>query len=219
VAPIDRGSRVGSLLAHAQIQLSAARSTTPSTAPAGPDGGESTLMAFARTEAGAPGTDGTTTSTTTAPPTTTTTTQAPTTTTTTTTPPTTTTTTAPPTTTTTTQAPTTTTTTPPTTTTTIAIPPSPGRLSDDEAIALFSQYFEQADVETALRVAKCESNLDPSAWNPNGYGGLFQHAYSAWDERAEAAGWAGADIFDAEANTAVSAWLLYRDGWWHWSCY
>ncbi len=106
-----------------------------------------------------------------------------------------------------------------TTTTTIAIPPSPGPLTEEQAIALFSQYFEAEDVDTALRVAQCESNLDPSAWNPAGYGGLFQHAMSAWDDRAEAAGWAGASIFDAEANTAVSAWLVYQDGWWHWSCY
>ena len=85
---------------------------------------------------------------------------------------------------------------------------------------MFSLYFEPHDVDTALRVAQCESNLDPTAVNPSGlHGGLFQHAISAWDSRATAAGWAGASIFDPEANTAVSAWLVEVDGWWHWSCY
>ena len=93
-------------------------------------------------------------------------------------------------------------------------------LTDSEALALFSLYFEPHDVTTALSVAQCESNLDPTAVNPSGlHGGLFQHAISAWDGRAENAGWAGASIFDPEANTAVSAWLVETGGWWHWSCY
>ena len=93
-------------------------------------------------------------------------------------------------------------------------------LTEDEARTLFSLYFEPGDVETAVRVADCESNFDPTAVNPSGlHGGLFQHAISAWDSRATQAGWAGASIFDPEANTAVSAWLVEVDGWWHWSCY
>ena len=93
-------------------------------------------------------------------------------------------------------------------------------LTDAEAIALFSLYFEPDDVDTALYVAQCESNLDPTAVNPSGlHGGLFQHAISAWDSRAELAGWAGASIFDPEANTAVSAWLVEVGGWSHWSCW
>lgn len=93
-------------------------------------------------------------------------------------------------------------------------------LTEAEALTLFSLYFEPDDVQTALDVAQCESNLDPTAVNPSGlHGGLFQHAISAWDSRAEQAGWAGASIFDPEANTAVSAWLVEVDGWWHWSCW
>lgn len=93
-------------------------------------------------------------------------------------------------------------------------------LTDDEARALFSIYFQPEDVEVALVVAQCESNLDPTAVNPSGlHGGLFQHAISAWDDRATNAGWEEASIFDPEANTAVSAWLVEVDGWWHWSCW
>ena len=93
-------------------------------------------------------------------------------------------------------------------------------LTETEALALFSIYFEPADITTALDVAKCESNLDPTAVNPSGlHGGLFQHAISAWDSRASGAGWEGASIFDPEANAAVSAWLVEIDGWGHWTCW
>lgn len=210
------GSRTGSLLAYAQTQLGEAATTSTATPPATATTTTTTTepasLLAASDESTPPSSAATTTTTaptttTTTPPTTTTHTHATTTTHT----HATTTTTTPPTTTTHTHAT--------TTTTSISIPPSPGRLSEEQAIALFSIYFKPEDVDTALRVAKCESNLDPSAWNPNGHGGLFQHAISAWDSRAEAAGWPGASIFDAEANTAVSAWLLYKDGWWHWTCY
>lgn len=82
------------------------------------------------------------------------------------------------------------------------------------------QFFAAADVEAALTVAKCESNLDPGAVNPRGpYVGLFQHAQVAWEKRAADAGWAGASPYDPVANTAVAAYLVYQDGWWHWpSC-
>lgn len=144
------------------------------------------------------------TTTTTAPPTTTT--VPPTTTTTA--PPTTTT--VPPTTTTT--APPTTTTVPPTTTTTA--PPSSGPLSESQMRDLAARFFPADEVEKAVLVAKCESGWNPAAYNPSGpYGGLFQHLESAWPSRATAAGFPGASIFDAEANTAAAAWLLSRASW------
>lgn len=91
-------------------------------------------------------------------------------------------------------------------------------LSEAEALSLFAAYFDESDLDKALDIAECESNLDPDAWNPAGYGGLFQHAAVAWSTRAESAGWPGASIFNPQANTAVSAWLAYKDGWWHWGC-
>jgi hypothetical protein len=137
--------------------------------------------------------------------------------TTTTTAPTTTTTTEPPTTTTT--APTTTTTTePPTTTTTTS--PSSGPLSESEMRALASLYFPTVELDKAVLVARCESGWNPSAigyvHGVATYGGLFQHSFTYWDARAASAGWAGASIYAASANTAVSAWLVARDGWGHW---
>jgi hypothetical protein len=118
-------------------------------------------------------------------------------------------------TTTTTEAPTTTTTEPPTTTTTTGGEYS-GVLSESEARDLFSQYFSGDDVEVAMRVAICESSLNTNAYNPAGYGGLFQHAIAYWDSRAAAAGWADASIYDGAANTAVAAWLHSQSGWSPW---
>ena len=83
--------------------------------------------------------------------------------------------------------------------------------------SLIVSYFPASQVDNALRVVACESGSDPSAVNPvGGYAGLFQHAPAYWTERSTKAGWSGASIFDPEANVAVAAWLVGRDGWGHW---
>jgi len=147
-----------------------------------------------------------TTTTTSPAPTTTTTSPAPTTTTTTTTQP------APTTTTTTTQPAATTTT---TTTTTTA--PAGRPLTEAEMGNLAARFFPGEEVEKAVLVARCESNFNPSAYNPAGpYGGLYQHSLVSWDSRAASAGWAGSSVYDATANTAVAAWLWGRGGWGSW---
>ena len=121
------------------------------------------------------------------------------------------------------QPPTTTTTTapavvepPPTTTTT---QPPGGRLTEAEALGIISLFFAAEDVDLAMQVSYCESRWDPGATNPSsGAAGLFQHIPRFWAERSTAAGWAGADIYDAHANVAVSAWLVYQGGGWsHWA--
>jgi hypothetical protein len=83
---------------------------------------------------------------------------------------------------------------------------------------LASAYFPAEDVDKAVLVARCESNYDPSAYNPAGpFIGLYQHSMNYWDGRAASAGWEGASPYDASANTAVTAWLVARDGWnGHW---
>ncbi len=121
-------------------------------------------------------------------------------------------TTQPPTTTTrppTTTEPPTTTTEPPSTTT-----PATGPLSEAAMRSLAASYFPAAEVEKAVLVAKCESGWNADVVSSNGlYGGLFQHAFSHWESRAASAGWAGADIFDPAANTAVAARLLEGSSW------
>ncbi len=127
-------------------------------------------------------------------------------------------------TTTTTAPPETTTTVPETTTTTVAETttttapevPSGVVLSEGEARDIFGLYFAAEDVEKALSVARCESGLNTAAYNPAGYAGLFQHAIAYWDDRAASAGWAGASVYDAHANSAVAAWLVSQSGWSPW---
>ena len=55
---------------------------------------------------------------------------------------------------------------------------------------------------------ECESKGDPNAYNEaSGASGLFQFLPGTWTSASVSAGWAGADVFDGEANIAVAAWL------------
>ena len=84
---------------------------------------------------------------------------------------------------------------------------------------LVSIHFPSDRVDWALRIIECESHGDPDAKNPRSTAsGLFQHLASLWSERAAEAGWAGADVFDPQANIAVAAWLLETGGPGHWVC-
>ncbi len=97
--------------------------------------------------------------------------------------------------------------------------PVSGRMSEAEVRAIISVFFAPEDVELALKVSYCESRWEPGATNPSsGAAGLFQQIPRFWAERSGSAGWAGADIYDVHANTAVSAWLVYEAGGWkHWT--
>jgi hypothetical protein len=96
------------------------------------------------------------------------------------------------------------------------------RFYDESQIrSLVERFFRPADVSRAIRIAWCESSFNPQNVNPvTGAGGLFQHAPDTWVARSTAAGYAGADILDPEANVAVAAWMLYElpGGWSHWQC-
>ncbi len=84
---------------------------------------------------------------------------------------------------------------------------------------LVSRYFAADQVERALRVMACESGGAPNAKSPiSSASGLMQHLGKYWASRSAAAGWAGASIFDPEANIAVAAWLQRTGGWGHWVC-
>lgn len=87
---------------------------------------------------------------------------------------------------------------------------------------LVASYFRAGDVDRALRIMRCESGGDPNIMhdfsNPASASGLFQHLGKYWSSRSVAAGWAGASIFDPEANVAVAAWLQRTGGWSHWVC-
>lgn len=74
------------------------------------------------------------------------------------------------------------------------------------------------DEEHFVRIAHCESSMNPSAQNrsysENGVdfpSGLFQHLTNYWDARAAKYGYAGASVFDPVANANVTAGM-FRDG-------
>lgn len=93
--------------------------------------------------------------------------------------------------------------------------PNTGWLSEVEVRALVSAYFEEEDVNRAIRVAWCESRFDPEAIDRRtGAMGLFRHLPRYWAERASAAGFPGAEPTDPEASTAAAAWAVYEGGGW-----
>ncbi|HEY6627383.1 MAG TPA: transglycosylase SLT domain-containing protein [Acidimicrobiia bacterium] len=90
-----------------------------------------------------------------------------------------------------------------------------GWLSQVQVRALVSLYFAAEDVNRAVRVAWCESRFDPNSTDlRTGAVGLFQHLPQYWEERAEAAGFSGADPTDPVASTAAAAWAVYDGGGW-----
>jgi hypothetical protein len=90
-----------------------------------------------------------------------------------------------------------------------------GWLSQVQVRAIVAEYFAAEDVNRAVRVAWCESRFDPDSVNlRTGAVGLFQHLPRYWAERAENAGFPGADPTDPEASTAAAAWAVYHGGGW-----
>jgi len=83
---------------------------------------------------------------------------------------------------------------------------------------LVKKYFKPEYVNNALSVMQGESRGNPTAKNPNSSAsGLFQHLARYWEGRSAKAGWAGASIFDPEANIAVASWLSNGGAnWGHW---
>jgi uncharacterized protein YraI len=65
-----------------------------------------------------------------------------------------------------------------------------------------------------LRVAECESNLDPYAVNPSGSYGLFQFIRSTWKSTP----FGGRDIFDPKANANAAAWMWSEGRKSEWVC-
>ncbi|HJU57525.1 MAG TPA: hypothetical protein VJ774_02190 [Actinomycetota bacterium] len=66
----------------------------------------------------------------------------------------------------------------------------------------------------AIEVARCESGLRPTEYNPNGYAGLFQHATRYWPGRADAYGMPDRSVFNGRANIIVSVRMARSLGSW-----
>ena len=116
-----------------------------------------------------------------------------------------------------------------TTTAATAMQRKPAPRPADEWRPLVAAYFRSEDVERVLGIIACESSGDPHALNPeptrHGHAtGLLQHLEDFWPERVIAANEAGytngGDIWDAEDQMAVSAYLAYRtpQRFTHWVC-
>lgn len=66
-----------------------------------------------------------------------------------------------------------------------------------------------------VRVARCESNLDPEAVNRAGpYYGLFQFLKSTWNTTP----YRNDDIFDPRANARAAAWMWKQGRRNEWAC-
>jgi hypothetical protein len=69
--------------------------------------------------------------------------------------------------------------------------------------------------EDMVRVARCESVLDPRAVNPAGpYHGLFQFLPSTWATTP----YADEDVFDPVANANAAAWMWQQGRRHEWAC-
>ena len=71
-----------------------------------------------------------------------------------------------------------------------------------------------------LRVAECESGLNPRAQSPSRkYVGLYQFERASWETRARWAGYEGRPWWDPVANANTAGWLVTEGGGWgHWTC-
>jgi uncharacterized protein YraI len=70
------------------------------------------------------------------------------------------------------------------------------------------------DRNAMVRVARCESNLDPYAVNPSGSYGLFQFIRSTWKSTP----YGDKDIFDPSANANAAAWMWKQGRKSEWVC-
>jgi hypothetical protein len=68
----------------------------------------------------------------------------------------------------------------------------------------------------AVRLAQCESGLNPYAVNrSSGAAGLFQFLATTWAGTP----WRGQSPFDPNANAQAAAWLYAKYGAGQWSCH
>ena len=66
----------------------------------------------------------------------------------------------------------------------------------------------------AISVARCESHLNPRAYNSSGYAGLFQQSTRYWPGRADQWGQEDRSVFNGRANIIVSIRMAHAWGSW-----
>lgn len=96
-------------------------------------------------------------------------------------------------------------------------PPTGGTGNSSSVEAMIEQVFGPY-AQGAINVARCESGLNPNAYNPSSNAaGLFQILYpSTWDTTPEA----GSSPYNAMANILAAHYIFVRDGysWREWTC-
>jgi hypothetical protein len=94
----------------------------------------------------------------------------------------------------------------------------PGRVwTEAEIVEIIEEAARRHDQPATdlLRVGRCESNLDPGAFNPSGpYHGLFQFLRSTWASTP----YAERDIYDPAANANAAAWMWQQGRRGEWAC-
>lgn len=86
--------------------------------------------------------------------------------------------------------------------------------------AIAQAFPEQSLQQTAIAIAKCESNLQADAYNPNGgYTGLFQIS-PIHQSLIQSMGYSWSDMTNPFANAKVARALYNQSGWspWHGTC-
>jgi soluble lytic murein transglycosylase-like protein len=88
--------------------------------------------------------------------------------------------------------------------------------SERQIVRIIYQAADRYDQSRSdmLRVARCESNLDPYAVNPSGSYGLFQFIRSTWKSTP----FGSEDIFDPQANANAAAWMWKQGRKSEWVC-
>ena len=85
---------------------------------------------------------------------------------------------------------------------------------------LISKYFKQEDTIKTLKIIYCESRGKATAIGRNRNGtkdiGLWQFNDDTWAWLKPKLGIISKRT-NPEVSTAVAAWLVYNDGWYHWN--
>lgn len=74
------------------------------------------------------------------------------------------------------------------------------------------------DAALLLKVANCESRLNPRAVGKAGEIGVFQFLPRTWAKNGARLGYSPADIWDARAQARVTAEMFGRAQQWQWTC-
>ena len=79
-------------------------------------------------------------------------------------------------------------------------------------------FLFRGEANAAVRVADCESRMDPHAVSPTNDHGLFQinAVHRADFQRVTGQPWS--EVYNSYWNTYYAKWLFDRQGWGPWTC-